>query len=112
MIKKGEKLHIVERRYFSGDIMRHFCGEVIAGNDFLLRLTGYVWILNTASNQFKRKVRKRERVFCLSDRITINIIHPDTVIDDVKYFYSDEEGHYVTDEKNFTLNISEFGIII
>lgn len=110
MLEKGEKIHIVERRYFPEDIRRHFCGEVLDSTEHLIRIIGYVWVFNTSTNQYNKKPEKRERVFCLGDRLTINIINKETDIDTIKYSYNKEQGHFATDSKSFTLNISEFGI--
>jgi hypothetical protein len=111
ILERAEKIHVVERRYFPDDIRRHFCGGVVNCSEYLIRAVGYVWVFSTATNQFVRKPEKRERIFCLGDRLTISIVPKEVNIEDVRYIYDRQQGHLATDGKKFILNISEFGII-
>ena len=40
VIDKGEKIHIVTRRNFEGDLRRHFVGEVVEVQDAAVRIEG------------------------------------------------------------------------
>ncbi|MFC1624394.1 hypothetical protein ACFL28_03670 [Candidatus Omnitrophota bacterium] len=111
ILEKGEKVHIVERRYFPDDVRRHFCGEVIDSTEHLLRVAGYAWAWDARTSQFIKRKSNRERLFCLGDRLTINLLPKEADLDNVKYSYSREEGHMVTDSKSFSFNITEFSII-
>ena len=42
ILEQGEKVHIVERRYFTDDVRRHLVGEVIQCTEQAIRLEGYV----------------------------------------------------------------------
>ncbi|MFH1904534.1 MAG: hypothetical protein ABIK53_03285 [bacterium] len=112
ILEKGEKVHIVERRYFQDDVRRHFCGEVIDLAEHLLRVAGSVWAWDARINQFTKRESKRERVFCLGDRLTINILPREADLENVLYIYDKKKGHIATDGKSFSLNITEFSIII
>ena len=72
---------------------------------------GYVWVFNTGTNQFIKKPDKRERVLCLGDRLTINVIPKGTDISKVHYLYNSKDGHLVTDGQDFHLSMTEFGIV-
>jgi hypothetical protein len=104
----GEKVHIVERRYFADDIRRHLVGEIIKSSDNAIRVKGYVWVFD-AIKGFVRRPEVRERILYPSDRSTINIIPKEVDLDELKYVTSPGEGLIVTDGKKFRLNINEFG---
>jgi hypothetical protein len=104
----GEKVHIVERRYFADDLRRHLVGEIIKSSDNAIRVKGYVWVFDVTKG-FVRKPEARERVLYPSDRSTINIIPKEVDLDEVKYVISPKEGLIVTDGKKFRLSINEFG---
>jgi len=41
ILEQGEKVHIIERRYFADDIRRHVAGEVLKCTEHAIRLKGY-----------------------------------------------------------------------
>ncbi len=103
----GEKVHIVERRYFSDDLRRHFVGEIVRCSDYVIRVVGYTWVFDSIKGAFVKKKEKRERVFPLGERLTMNIIPVKTNVDEVKYV-SEAGGLVVTDGKFFSFEITEF----
>jgi len=103
----GEKVHIIERRYFAEDVRRHFVGEIIKSSDNAIRVKGYVWVFDIMRG-FIRRSEARERVLYPSDRSTINIVPKEVDLGEVKYVVS-SEGLVVTDGKKFRLDINEFG---
>jgi G3E family GTPase len=102
----GEKVFIIERKYFPEDLQRHMVGEIMQSSEKALRIKGYVWIRDNIKG-FVRKNGKRERIVYPSDRTTINIIPKEVDPNDVKYL-NIEKTLVVTDGKNFTLDITEF----
>lgn len=42
----GEKVHIIERRYFEEDLRRHLVGEVVKSTENAIRVEGHVWIFD------------------------------------------------------------------
>jgi hypothetical protein len=40
LAKLGEVIHVIERRIFSGDVRRHFVGEIEACSNSALRVKG------------------------------------------------------------------------
>ena len=115
ILKKGEKIHVVERRFFEGDARRHFVGEVLESNDTVLRASGYVFVCDRIKNEFVRKAELRERVISMVDaRLVINIISPETQLDKVHYVTLTEKVHnrlIVTDDSKFSLDVHEFGAL-
>ena len=102
----GEKVHIIEQKYFAEDLQRHMVGEVVKSSESALRIKGWVFVRD-ASKGFVRKTGKRVRVVYPSDRTIINIIPQEVDIDQIKYV-STQGTLVVTDGKQFTLDITEF----
>lgn len=107
----GEKLHIIERRYFESDPRRHFIGEIVQlsdTSDSMIRIKGYTWVFDGARAEFIRRQNIRERIIVLSERLIINIMPKEINIDEFKYIRLPDKGLCVTDEKEYYLEISEF----
>lgn len=110
MLKIGEKVHIMNRRAFVGDLRRHFVGEITEVADTSIRAEGYTFIFDEGNNEYYRKPSLRIRVFSLIDgRTIINIIPPLTEIEKVTYRLSEENNLVATDGEHFNLDINEFG---
>lgn len=108
ILEQGEKIHIVERRFFTDDLRRHFIGQVLKCTEQAIRVEGYVWVFDATSGLFVRKPEVRERIIWLGDRLTINVIPPETNLDAVKYVLDPQQGLLVTDGENLFLEINEF----
>jgi hypothetical protein len=109
IIKVGEMLHIIERRYFESDPRRHFIGEVLAVDHDIIRIRGRVWIYDTVKNRFVLKPETRERAMILGERHIVNVLPPGVLIDVLVYETTDAGNLVVTDHKDFSLDINEFG---
>jgi len=108
ILENGEKVHIIERRYFEKDLRRHFVGEIIKCTDTAIRLKGYVWVYEINKGTFIKKPEKKERVIYLGERLTINVLPQEVNIDEIKYEETPEGNLIVTDGKKFSLDINEF----
>jgi len=108
ILEQGEKVHIVERRYFADDIRRHVVGEVLNCTEHAIRLKGYVWGFDSPNGRFVRKSEKRERIVCMGDRLIINVLPPEADLEATQYVADPQKGLQVTDEKSFFLEITEF----
>jgi hypothetical protein len=111
ILEQGEKVHIVERRYFVDDIRRHLVGEVLKSSAHAIRLKGYVWVFDMANGRFVRKPEKRERVIYLGDRLTINLLPSEADLDTVEYVVDPQRGLVCTDNTSFSLEITEFTVM-
>jgi len=107
-LQVGEKIHIIERRYFKEDLRRHFVGEITQVGQSTFRCLGYVWIFDSSKTTFVRKDQKRERVFLPTDRTVINIIPSEVDLEKIIYVNQLEKGMVVSDQENFILDINEF----
>jgi len=105
----GEKIHIIERRFFKEDARRHFVGEVIRCTESTIRVIGYDWAIETMRG-FVRKPEKRERVIVLNEGLIINVIPNDVNLEDISYITTSQRTQVVTDGKKFSLDITEFTI--
>ena len=111
ILEPGEKVHITERRYFADDVRRHLIGEVLRCTEQAVRLKGYVWGFDVSNGQFVRKPDKRERIVCLGDRLTINVLPPEADLGAAKYVTDLQRGLLLTDEKSFSLEVTEFTVM-
>ena len=110
VLKHGEKVHVIKRRVFVGDIRRHFIGEVIDTTESAVRLEGHAFVLDTGINQYVRRPEVRTRIVSLVDaNIIINVLPPNAKIDKAVYTMGKDGRLCVTDGETFTLDINEFG---
>lgn len=109
VLKTGEQLHIITRRQFEGDVRRHFIGKVTEASDSIARLEGKIYVLNSIKNEFVPINEKREKIIRIGESgFVINIIPPEVNIDELIYAYTEENKMVVTDNKEFSMDISEF----
>jgi len=60
-------------------------------------------------NQFMKKPEMRERIFCFGNRLVINVMPRDIDLSLVHYSFDHKRGHIITDGKDYSLDIDEFG---
>jgi len=108
ILDTGERVHIIERRYFPEDLRRHLIGEVTRCTENTIRVKGRVWVFDGAKGQFIQKPEERDRVVRLGDRLTINVIPPEVNLSEIRYVVTPQKGLVVTDGKKFSLDVSEF----
>ena len=110
VLKIGEKVHIMVRRVFVGDLRRHFVGEIKEVGDTAIRAEGYSFVFDEGEGEYHRKPELRSRIFSLTaGRIIINVIPPLAEIEKVTYRLSEDNNLVVTDGEYFQLDINEFG---
>ncbi|MGO9578035.1 MAG: hypothetical protein ACLP2P_01345 [Desulfobaccales bacterium] len=108
VVEPGEKLFIVTRRLFEGDLRRHFVGEVKVATESTVRLEGYTFVFDAGIGKFVRGER-RGRIFGLGDNgFIITIIPKDADLDKVSHRFSDKGGQVLSDGKTFELHVNEF----
>ncbi len=105
----GEKVHVIERRLFEGDVRRHFVGEVRGADVMAMRVEGFVFVHDATSSTWVRGSVRRSRIIPIgSSGFVINVVPRDTHIDDVRY--EEVNGRLtVTDGASLHLDINEFG---
>ena len=109
LVDIGEKVHVIERRLFEGDVRRHFCGVVERAGNEVIRVTGYVYVYDPGSTTYIRSDSRRTRLIPLvSSGFVVNVVPFDTDVESIRYV--ERDGRLVvTDGAGFTLDINEFG---
>jgi hypothetical protein len=109
LLKPGEKIHVITRRCFDGDLRRHFAGQVVAATESTARVQGYTFVFYPGPNEYVRRPDLRERIIALSDAGNIINVLPENVnLDELVYRPSEQNRLVVTDCKSFSLDINEF----
>ena len=108
-IEVGDKVHVITRRLFEGDLRWHFAGEVTAVAGVLQEISGYSFVFNKGANEYRRRPELRTRIFSLGQAdFIVNKIPGDVALESLAYRIVD--GRLViTDGKAFALDINEFG---
>lgn len=103
----GEKVHVVFRRRFEGDLRRHFVGTILAVDGEVVRVEGHAFVYNTGNNEWERRPDKRNRIIPLNDAdLVVNILPRDVDIE--TFYYALVDGHLVATDGTYTLDINEF----
>ena len=86
LLRPGEKLQVIERRAFDGDVRRHFVGEVEAADATVARVKGYTFVCNPMTGNFDRREPVRTRIIPLSAAgVVVYVIPEDIDIQAVRY---------------------------
>ena len=110
IIEVGEKLHIMYRSLYENSIRRHFIGSVVAAKKSLCRIQGFVFIYDENKAEFVRKPELRTTIMDLAESgYIVNMVAAEVDLERVRYRYARDVGLVATDEKEFLLNINEFG---
>jgi hypothetical protein len=108
VIAVGEKVIIITKRTFADDVRRHFIGTVTACAGSLARVEGHEWIANNVGG-YERRSDGRTRVISLSYGGEVVLIVPPAV-DLARLAYRIVTGRLIiTDDAEFSLEVSEFG---
>ncbi len=108
LVQLGERIHVIERRLFAGDVRRHFVGEVEARTDEALRVQGYLFVYDSGASGFVRKPELRRRLISLDNRVIINVLPESVSVDEIRYAHDADGNLTLTDGAGFELDISEF----
>jgi hypothetical protein len=104
----GDKIHVIHRQLIDGDARRHFVGIVEARQASLVKVKGYLFAMDTKSNEFVKRDREpRTRIVALNaDTLIINVLPPQVDIE--KVLYKHHAGHQivVTDGSDWHLDLS------
>lgn len=107
IVEPGEILHIIHRQYYEEDARRHFVGTVEKVEGKLVRLTGYLFTLNNATNQFAKRNLRRTRIVSLyCESIITNVLPEFAEVDKISYQYQSAGHIHVTDGGDWYLDLS------
>lgn len=103
----GEKIHVIHRQLFVNDARRHFIGIVEECDGALVRANGFLFAMDTKSNQFVRRDTVRTRILSLlSDSVIINVLPEDVQIEQLTYQYRPGGDVLVTDGGDWHMDIT------
>lgn len=109
VVDYGEKIHVITRRLFEGDVRRHFAGTVTGSYDAAVRLIGYAFVLDASSSRYVKLAGERTRIFDLSDSGFIcNVLPPEVDVRDLVYEITADNKLVLTDRKEYQMDINEF----
>jgi hypothetical protein len=109
VIEVGDKLHIITRRLFEGDVRRHFVGKMTKISGEVQEVQGYAFVFNRTTNDYKKRPQLRTRIFSLGQAdFVVNKIPREVAIESLEYRFI-EKRLAVTDNGDFSLDINEFG---
>src|SRR5207247_1731608 len=107
ILSRGEKIFVIHRQMFHGDVRRHFFGVVDECADGVARVTGSVFSLDSLTNQFTRRRASRTRVIPLASADIIVNVLPSTVDLERIHYISTQGGQIeVTDGNGWSLDIN------
>ena len=110
ILSNGEKIFVVTRRSYEKDIRRHFIGEILEVSAVAIKVQGYVFVFDETNNDFKRYEKLRTCIFSLIDAgIVVTVLPEESILEEIRYTFDDENRRILTDGKSFKLNVSEFG---
>jgi hypothetical protein len=106
IINSGEYIHVIHRQLFPDDARRHFVGTVESHEGLLVRVTGYLFAMDSRSSQFVRREQLRTRIISLSDAVIVNILPAHVQIDRITYKHRPSGDILVTDGTDWHLDIT------
>jgi hypothetical protein len=107
IIDVGEKVHLIHRALFPGDVRRHFVGTVERSENGLIRVRGFLFAMDPKKNQFVKRNEERIRVVSLgSDGVIANILPAHVEIERICYQYRMGGDVLVTDGSEWHLDIT------
>jgi len=109
LLSEGEKVHVIARRLFDGDLRRHFIGAVKAVEETCVRLEGYAFVFDAGTGQYVKRPDRRIRIISLVDASNaIVVIPPEVNLEQIRYDISYERRLMLTDDAGFQMDINEF----
>ncbi len=109
ILDSGDRVLIITRRLFPGDIQRHFVGIVDRATHSAILVHGHAFVRQVSQGDFVRRKGQRSRVFPLDNHIVIFVLSDDVNIGQIRYEHREDKELTVTDGKQFRIDISEFG---
>ena len=108
ILRSGEKIHVIHRRYYNTDTHRHFIGTVESYEDGIARVIGHVYTVDTVKFQYVRRPEVRTRIISIvSGDLLINVLPQSVDLDKITYKH-EKKSVRVTDGSDWHLDLSEF----
>lgn len=108
MLTAGENILIVHRRLFDNDLPRFFLGTVDAYEAGIVKVSGYSWIKEPLSGKiFKNPDFKTKLCSLSSGTLLVYELPSNLPASELSLTHDDRGRMFVTDQKEFQLNITE-----
>lgn len=108
ILRNGEKIHVIHRRFYDKDPHRHFIGTVEYYEGGVARVVGHVYTVDTTKFQYMRRPEVRTRLISIvSGDLLVNIIPASVNLDKITY-RQEKKGVRVSDGSDWFLDLSEF----
>jgi hypothetical protein len=110
ILQPGEHIHVIHRRRFEKDIRRHFVGTVEAGESGVVRVSGYVFVIESLNQHLftKRPDRRTKLIPVASGDVIVNVLPKTLDIEQVRYEVGGR-NLWVTDGGGWKMDVKEFG---
>jgi len=109
ILSAGEKVHLIQRRKLEKEPQRHFIGVVDAYQNGIIRVTGHIHTVDTATFKFFRRPESRTRIVsAASGELLINVLPPSVDLDKIVY-KQEKKWLRISDGSGWHLEISETG---
>jgi hypothetical protein len=107
LLEPGERIHVIERRAFDGDVRRHFVGEVEMADESAVRAVGYTFVCNTMTGNFDRREPARTRIIPLTSAgLVVYVIPREIDVRAVRYEWA--SGRLVVRAGSWEVFLDEF----
>jgi hypothetical protein len=111
IIEPGEKIHVIFRHIFEGDLERHFIGNVEKCEINLVRATGFMYSEETKIGHvgdFVKRLDVRVRIIPLDcESVIVHILPKSVNVEKISYKYNVADGAVrVTDGSDWHLDLS------
>ena len=108
ILRSGEKIHVIHRRFYDKDPHRHFIGSVEAYEGGVARVVGHVYTVDTTKFQYVKRPELRTRIISIvSGDLLVNIIPSSVDLERITY-KQERKGVRVSDGSDWHLDLSEF----
>jgi hypothetical protein len=110
ILNPGEHIHVIHRRRFDKDIRRHFVGTVDTCEGGVARANGYVFVIDDLNQHLfvKRPDRRTKLIPLASGDVIVNVLPETLDLEQVRYEL-DGRKLWVTDGKDWKMDVKEFG---
>ena len=109
VLNPGDKLHVITRRAFEADLRRHFVGEIEASSDVIARVNGFAFVFDATRNEYVKRPEPRLKIVPVADSGAVITMIPQRVELSALRYELVNKRLVVTDGKDFSLDINEFG---
>ncbi|MCP3918091.1 MAG: hypothetical protein GY711_21290 [bacterium] len=107
ILDPGVRVLVAHRRLFEGDQNRYFAGTVDGYEDGVARVTGYTWIRDSYSGEFRRKDDARTKIISLASG-TLFVYQLPSEVDVSKLEIRTEDGGlFLVGSSRFRMDITE-----